>query len=76
MPFSAWLYRIAHNLVANWHRDRSRRKEVSLEDHLEIGNHSYQMEKHLMRSQENELLLKAIRSMGSERQTTADTEIG
>ena len=24
VPFSAWLYRIAHNLVANWHRDRSR----------------------------------------------------
>ena len=23
--FGAWLYRIAHNLVANWHRDRSRR---------------------------------------------------
>ena len=22
VPFSAWLYRIAHNLVANWHRDR------------------------------------------------------
>jgi RNA polymerase sigma-70 factor (ECF subfamily) len=21
-PFSAWLYRIAHNLVANWHRDQ------------------------------------------------------
>jgi RNA polymerase sigma-70 factor (ECF subfamily) len=26
LPFSAWLYRIAHNLVANWHRDNSRRK--------------------------------------------------
>jgi RNA polymerase sigma-70 factor (ECF subfamily) len=23
VPFSAWLYQIAHNLVANWHRDRS-----------------------------------------------------
>src|SRR5450756_360966 len=32
VPFSAWLYRIAHNLVANWHRDNSRRKEVPLED--------------------------------------------
>ena len=28
LPLSAWLYRIAHNLVANWHRDNSRRKEV------------------------------------------------
>jgi RNA polymerase sigma-70 factor, ECF subfamily len=30
-PFSAWLYRIAHNLVANWHRDQARHTEVSLE---------------------------------------------
>ena len=34
VPFSAWLYRIAHNLVANWHRDRSRRPVVPLEDHV------------------------------------------
>ena len=68
VPFSAWLYRIAHNLVANWHRDKSRRKEISLEDHVEFSNHSYQLEKHLMQSQENEALLKAIRSMGAERQ--------
>jgi RNA polymerase sigma-70 factor (ECF subfamily) len=31
-PFSAWLYRIAHNLVANWHRDQSRRKFIPLEE--------------------------------------------
>jgi len=31
-PFTAWLYRIAHNLVANWHRDRSRRKVISLDN--------------------------------------------
>jgi RNA polymerase sigma-70 factor (ECF subfamily) len=30
-PFSAWLYRIAHNVVANWHRDRSRQQIVSIE---------------------------------------------
>ena len=31
LPFSAWLYRIAHNLVANWHRDHSRRQIISLD---------------------------------------------
>jgi len=31
LPFSAWLYRIAHNLVANWHRDRKRKPVVALE---------------------------------------------
>ena len=32
LPFSAWLYRIAHNLIANYHRDRARSREVSIED--------------------------------------------
>ena len=32
VPFSAWLYRIAHNLIANWHRDRSRHQEIPLSD--------------------------------------------
>lgn len=32
VPFSAWLYRIAHNLVANWHRDRGRRQVVALDE--------------------------------------------
>lgn len=31
LPFSAWLFRIAHNLVANWYRDHSRRQVFSLE---------------------------------------------
>lgn len=31
LPISAWLYRIAHNLVANWYRDNSRRQEIPLE---------------------------------------------
>lgn len=32
VPFVAWLYRIAHNLVANHHRSHSRWKISSLED--------------------------------------------
>ena len=31
LPFSAWLFRIAHNLVANWHRDQSRRRFLPLD---------------------------------------------
>ncbi len=30
LPFYAWLHRIAHNLLANWYRDRSRRKVIPL----------------------------------------------
>ena len=38
-PFSAWLFRIAHNLVANWHRDTRRRTMVTL-DHPAAAGHS------------------------------------
>jgi RNA polymerase sigma-70 factor (ECF subfamily) len=31
VPFSAWLFTIAHNLVANYHRDRSRHPTAPLE---------------------------------------------
>lgn len=36
-PFSAWLMRIAHNLVANHHRDTSRHPEVHLEAGAELA---------------------------------------
>jgi len=36
VPFIAWLYRIAHNLVANYHRARSRWKITSL-DEMEVS---------------------------------------
>jgi RNA polymerase sigma-70 factor, ECF subfamily len=39
VPFVAWLYRIAHNLVANHHRNRARWKETSL-DQLELRSPS------------------------------------
>lgn len=32
LPFSAWLYRIAHNLVANHHRDAVRMAQMPIED--------------------------------------------
>ncbi len=31
-PFGAWLYRIAHNLIANWYRDTGRYQKVSYEE--------------------------------------------
>jgi RNA polymerase sigma-70 factor (ECF subfamily) len=67
VPFSAWLYRIAHNLVANWHRDRSRRQEIPLSDAPLIarGDHP---ETSLVRTQEQEALLRLIRKLPSERQ--------
>lgn len=68
VPFSAWLYRIAHNLVANWHRDNSRRKEVPLDDHMSLVQHSEHPEASLVQSQEVERLFAAVRKLPPERQ--------
>ena len=49
VPFSAWLYRIAHNMVANWHRDNSRKREVALEDQIDLLSKGEQPEATLLR---------------------------
>ena len=68
VPFSAWLYRIAHNLVANWHRDNNRRKEVPLEDITLLEHKSDPPEATLVQNQEVEGLLKKIRNLSPDRQ--------
>ena len=68
LPFSAWLYRIAHNLVANWHRDNSRRKEIPLDEGFLGIQRSEHPEYELMRSEEQEHLLRAIRRLPPDRQ--------
>ncbi len=69
VPFSAWLYRIAHNLVANWHRDRSRRQEIPLNDLPVVPSKDDRPEATLVRSQEQDALLRLIRQLPAERQT-------
>lgn len=68
VPFSAWLYRIAHNLVANWHRDNSRRREVPLEDHLDLPQRGDHPEAALVKTQELEKLMISIRKLPADRQ--------
>lgn len=69
VPFSAWLYRIAHNLVANWHRDRSRRQEIPLNEVPVLSSRDDRPESWLVRTQEQDALLKLIRQLTPERQT-------
>jgi RNA polymerase sigma-70 factor (ECF subfamily) len=69
IPFSAWLYRIAHNLVANWHRDRSRKREIPLDDLPVLPAKTEHPERNLVRSQERDVLLRMIRRLPPERQT-------
>jgi RNA polymerase sigma-70 factor (ECF subfamily) len=68
VPFSAWLYRIAHNLVANWHRDRSRRPVVPLEDHLPVRGSGAHPEAEAIAEEERALVLTAVQRLPPERQ--------
>ncbi|HWR67283.1 MAG TPA: sigma-70 family RNA polymerase sigma factor [Bellilinea sp.] len=69
LPFTAWLYRIAHNLVANWHRDSNRRREVPLEDHTHtLRQGGDYPEVALVKNQEVQGLLEAIRKLPEDRQ--------
>lgn len=68
VPFSAWLYRIAHNLVANWHRDSSRRQEVALDDGYRADKGEEQPERAVMRGEEENVLLALIRNLPEDRQ--------
>jgi RNA polymerase sigma-70 factor (ECF subfamily) len=69
VPFSAWLYRIAHNLVANWHRDRSRKQEIPIDDLPVLPTKADHPETTLVRTEEQDSLLRLIRRLPSERQT-------
>lgn len=71
VPFSAWVYRIAHNLLANWHRDRSRRGEQLIEDLPQLKFRSSTMSDPVRiaeSSEAQEQLLAAIRRLPDDRQ--------
>ncbi|NWG15556.1 MAG: sigma-70 family RNA polymerase sigma factor [Chloroflexi bacterium] len=68
VPFQAWLYRIAHNLVANWHRDRSRRKIIPLEEFVSSGLHFDAPDAQAEDQEERQQLLQAVERLSEERQ--------
>ena len=68
LPVSAWLYRIAHNLVANWHRDNSRKRDIPLDDSFNIKHHGDLPETAILKNEEKESLFAVIRQLPPERQ--------
>ncbi|HEX9116915.1 MAG TPA: sigma-70 family RNA polymerase sigma factor [Anaerolineae bacterium] len=68
LPFAAWLYRIAHNLVANHHRAHQRWKSMPLDD-LEVTGRPADGPDHAAESNEKQRALwAAIRRQPEERQ--------
>ncbi|MEZ4709723.1 MAG: sigma-70 family RNA polymerase sigma factor [Caldilineaceae bacterium] len=66
-PFSAWLFRIAHNLVANWHRDRSRRSFLSLDRLWSHSRAEETPEVQIEQSEKHDALWDAIERLPEER---------
>ena len=67
-PFAAWLYRIAHNLVANWHRDRSRRHDIRLDEIVGVAERGDGPEHLAERGEEARALLSVMATLPAERQ--------
>lgn len=68
VPFSAWLYRIAHNLVANWHRDNNRHKVIPIDEFMVSRNKEDVPELFAEQQEEQEQLMAVVQSLPEERQ--------
>jgi RNA polymerase sigma-70 factor (ECF subfamily) len=68
VPFSAWLYRIAHNLVANWHRDTGRHRAASTDGLFGIVSDEAGPPDTAEASEEKRELHRAIRDLAADRQ--------
>jgi RNA polymerase sigma-70 factor (ECF subfamily) len=68
VPFAAWLYRIARNLVLNWHRDTGKRPLVALDDIVQwhVGDES--PEKTVQGNERENALLEAVAQLPEDRQ--------
>ncbi len=66
-PISAWFYRIAHNLVVNWHRDQGRHPVVTLDSAL-VSNSPDPPEAVAIAHEKWERLLSAVRRLPADRQ--------
>jgi len=67
-PFAAWLYRIAHNLVANWYRSQQRRPTVPLTDALGLMTREDGPQAQAETQEEYEVLRAAVRRLSPTRQ--------
>ncbi len=67
LPFGAWLFRIAHNLVANWRRDQGRRTFVPIDGMVFPAERRDEPEAAAERREGEEALWAAIERLPEER---------
>jgi RNA polymerase sigma-70 factor, ECF subfamily len=66
-PLRPWLIRIAHNLAANYYRDRSRKPTSTLEEAEVVGGATYDTERLVEGREEVMRVLDAVRSLPDDR---------
>lgn len=64
-PFSAWLYKIAHNNVLKWYRVNSRSQKVDLEEIIEIKDNHDLVEGEAIR-EDREAVMEAMEALDYE----------
>ncbi len=67
--FQAWLFRIAHNLMANWHRDQQRHPELPCEGLADFIPADSSPEREIEIQEEHENLFQVLRRLPEERFT-------
>ena len=67
-PFSAYLYRIAHNLVANWHRDTKRRQVLPFDELIAASGRREEPPAVAEDKEVQDRLLEAVRCLPPDRQ--------
>lgn len=75
-PFAAWLFRIAHNLVANWYRDHGRRRFLSLDHLWGHAGEGDSPERHAEQSETHAALWSAINRLPEERRKLLQFKFG
>jgi RNA polymerase sigma-70 factor (ECF subfamily) len=68
VPFSAWLFRIAHNLVANWRRDTGRHRATSTDGVMEVPSDEIGPQDVAEATEEKTELHQAILGLAADRQ--------
>ena len=68
VPFTAWLYRIAHNVVANWLRDQSRKPVVALDSVVVMSAKAEDPDFLAEVGEERERILAAVSKLQEDRQ--------
>lgn len=66
-PFASWLYRIAHNLVANFHRDQGRRPNLPIDDLPLVSKRREAPEQVVERQDEARWLWRVIEELNEDR---------